>query len=53
MKKENKTEVVHVRIDKETKDKLQQLADNESRKLSDFIRLQLEKLTENKSSKKR
>ena len=52
MKQENKTEVIHIRIDKVTKDRLQQLADNDRRTVSDFIRIELEKLVENKPKKK-
>ncbi len=35
-----------IRIDKGTKDKLQVMADKERRSLSDYIRLELEKLVE-------
>lgn len=41
---DNKTEMITIRIDKGTKDKLQVMADNDRRSLSDFIRVQLEKL---------
>ena len=44
MKADNKTEMLTIRIDKETTDKLQVMADSERRSLSDFIRLELEKL---------
>jgi hypothetical protein len=43
---ENKTEMITIRIDKGTKAKLQILADNDRRALSDYIRVQLEKLVE-------
>ena len=43
---ENKTEMITIRIDKGTKEKLQTMADNDHRKLSDYIRVQLEKLVE-------
>lgn len=46
MKQENKTEMLTIRIDKGTKDKLQVMAEVERRSLSDYIRLQLEKLVE-------
>ena len=36
--------VLNIRIDEATKKKLQAMADKEQRKLSDYIRLQLEKL---------
>jgi predicted DNA-binding protein len=44
---------IAIRVDVETKKALQVLADNDKRKLSDFIRIQLEKiLEENVSTKK-
>jgi predicted transcriptional regulator len=46
MKLDNKTEMLTIRIDKETKGKLQLMADKDRRSLSDYIRLQLEKLVE-------
>ena len=46
MKQDNKTEMLTIRIDKGTKDKLQVMAETERRSLSDFVRLQLEKLVE-------
>jgi predicted DNA-binding protein len=46
--KDNKTEIVPVRMTTELKEKLQKLADKDSRKLSDYIRVQLEKLTTKK-----
>lgn len=42
-----KTATIIIRVDESLKQKLQQLADNDKRKLSDFIRLQLENITEN------
>lgn len=47
MKQDNKTEMLTIRIDKGTKAKLQVLADAERRSLSDYIRLELEKLVKN------
>lgn len=46
MKSDNKTEMLTIRIDKGTKEKLQGMADNDRRSLSDYIRLQLEKLVD-------
>lgn len=43
-----RTEIVNIRMEKSLKDKLQALADKDSRTLSDFIRLQLQQLTEKK-----
>jgi uncharacterized protein (DUF1778 family) len=44
---------ITIRVDVETKDALQLLADSDKRKLSDFIRVKLEKiLEENVSTKK-
>lgn len=43
-----RNEIINIRIDAETKKKLQVLADRDSRTLSDFIRLHLKKLTEKK-----
>lgn len=40
------------RVDIETRNALQLLADNDKRKLSDFIRIQLEKVLEANQSKK-
>jgi hypothetical protein len=40
-----KTETIILRIEKELKKELQIMADADSRTLSDFIRLQLKKLT--------
>jgi len=44
MAKDNKIEYVGIRMTKELKDKLQVLADKESRTLSDYIHIQLEKI---------
>jgi hypothetical protein len=44
--KDNKTEMITIRIDKGTKGKLQVMADNDHRSLSDYIRVQLEKMVE-------
>ena len=44
---------IAIRVDAETKKALQLLADNDKRKLSDFIRIQLEKLLVNKLSNKK
>lgn len=41
-----KEETIIVRVDPELKKKLQAMADKDSRTLSDFVRLQLKKLTE-------
>lgn len=46
MNQDNRTEMITIRIDKGTKEKLQTMAQADSRKLSDYIRLQLEKLVE-------
>lgn len=43
-----KDETIVIRVDSELKMKLQKLADRDKRKLSDYIRLQLEKLVEKK-----
>jgi hypothetical protein len=42
----NKTEMITIRIDRGTKEKLQVMADNDRRSLSDYIRVQLEKIVE-------
>lgn len=47
MKVDNKTEMVTIRIDKGTKEKLQLMANADKRSLSDYIRIQLEKVVEN------
>lgn len=44
-----KQETIIIRIDAELKTKIQKLADADHRTLSDFIRVQLIKLTETKS----
>ena len=49
---ENKTEMVTIRIDKGTKEKLQVMASNDRRSLSDYIRVQLEKLVESQKKPK-
>jgi hypothetical protein len=48
-----KTEHLVIRMTPELRKKLQQLADQDHRKLSDFIHLQLEKLVETKEPDKR
>jgi hypothetical protein len=47
-----KTEVIHIRVDKELRDKLQNMADSDKRTLGDFIRVQLERLLESSKRKK-
>ncbi len=42
----DKDTTIIIRVDKDLKNKLQTLADKDSRSLSDYIRLQLKKLTE-------
>ena len=42
--KDNKTEYLNLRMTKELKDKLQAMADKDSRTLSDYIHIQLEKI---------
>jgi uncharacterized protein (DUF1778 family) len=44
-KKENKTVNINIRVSEEVKKELTRLAEIDRRTLSDFIRLQLEKLT--------
>lgn len=44
MDKENKSVTVNLRIEEALKEQLQKLAEQDRRTLSDFIRLQLEKL---------
>jgi predicted DNA-binding protein len=44
MAKDNKTETVGIRMTKELRDKLQAMADKDSRSLSDYIHIQLEKI---------
>lgn len=41
-----KTETIPIRVDKTTRKKLEQLAQKEKRTLSDFVRIQLEKVIE-------
>ena len=41
-----RTEVIQVRVSQELKDKLQKMADQDDRKLSDYIRVQLKQLTD-------
>lgn len=48
MNKGNKSEAIPLRVTPELKKKLQSLADKDHRTLSDFIRLQLEFLTNKK-----
>ncbi len=48
MVKGNKTEAIPLRVTPELKRKLQVLADKDTRTLSDYIRLQLEKITDKK-----
>lgn len=43
-----KTNSIIIRVDNDLKQKLQQLADKDRRTLSDFIRLQLEKVANKK-----
>ena len=47
-----KTEVIHIRVDKELRDKLQNMADSDNRTLGDFIRVQLERLLESSRRKR-
>ena len=42
--KDNKTEYLNIRMTKELKDKLHAMADKDSRTLSDYIHIQLEKI---------
>jgi predicted DNA-binding protein len=44
MAKDNKIEYVGIRMTKELKDKLLAMAEKDSRKLSDYIHIQLEKI---------
>lgn len=46
-----KTELIHVRIDTDSKKKLQKLADADHRNLSEFVRVQLLKLLETAKKK--
>jgi predicted transcriptional regulator len=47
-----KDTIIQIRVEPELRAKLQTMADKDSRKLSDFIRLQLTKLVETSSKKK-
>jgi len=49
---DNKTETIITRVSPELKAGLQKMADMDSRKLSDYIRLQLAKLIESSKKKK-
>ena len=49
--KENKTVNINLRVTEDTKKELLQLADKDRRSLSDYIRLQLEKLAETNAKK--
>lgn len=42
----SKTETIIARVSPELKEKLQKLADADSRKLSDYVRVQLKKIAE-------
>ena len=53
MKSPKKEIKITIRVDVETKDALQLLADSDKRKLSDFIRVKLEKLLEENMSTKK
>jgi uncharacterized protein (DUF1778 family) len=49
--KENKTVNINLRVSEKTKNELLKLADVDRRTLSDYIRLQLEKLAETNKKK--
>jgi mRNA-degrading endonuclease RelE of RelBE toxin-antitoxin system len=51
MDKENKTVNINIRVSDSTKKALQKLADNDQRTLSDWIRLQLDKIAVNGKKK--
>lgn len=51
MDRDNKTVNINLRVTEGTKQALVKLAENDRRSLSDFIRLQLERIAENKSKK--
>lgn len=51
MTKENKTVNINIRVSETTKKALQILADKDQRTLSDWIRLQLEKIAETAKKK--
>jgi predicted transcriptional regulator len=44
MAKEQKTDAIVVRVSPELKEALQKLADADDRKLSDYVRIQLQKM---------
>lgn len=48
----NKNEAIVIRVDADLKAELQNMADMDSRKLSDYIRLQLSRLVEATKKKK-
>ena len=48
----NKNEAIVIRVDESLKNSLQKMADNDNRKLSDFIRVQLMKMVEASKGKK-
>jgi uncharacterized protein (DUF1778 family) len=50
-KKENKTVNINIRVSEDTKKELARLAEIDRRTLSDYIRLQLERLTATLKSK--
>ena len=52
MAAENKNEAIVVRVSPDLKADLQAMADADSRKLSDFVRFQLQKLVEASKKKK-
>ncbi len=49
---DNKTDTIIVRVNPELKTDLQKMADMDSRKLGDFVRVQLVKLVETSKKKK-
>lgn len=48
----NKNEAIVIRVDQTLKGSLQKMADNDNRKLSDYIRVQLMKMVEAARGKK-
>jgi len=52
MKQDNKTETIILRVESDLKADLKKMADMDSRKLADFIRVQLRKLVEATKKKK-
>lgn len=52
MEKDNKTEIIPVRMTADLKKDLLKLADKESRPLGNFIRMQLVKVVEQSKAKK-